>query len=64
MTKPNKKDYANGASGGAIYCLGFVGALVFYWQHANSFWMVVLGLLKALVWPAMLVYQLLQLTTR
>lgn len=45
--------------GEAVYGLGFIGALVYYLQHATSFWIGVLGILKALVWPAMLVYQLL-----
>lgn len=48
----------NGASGGA-YGLGFIGAAVYYIQHAESFGMGLLGLLKALVWPAFLVYRLL-----
>lgn len=45
---------------GAIYGLGFVGALVYYISHATSFWGGVLGVLKALVWPAFLVYELLK----
>ena len=48
-------------TGGAIYGLGFVGAAVFYVQHADNFWAGVIGLLKALVWPAFLVYKLLGL---
>lgn len=47
------------AGGSAVYGLGFIGALVYYLQHAATFWIGVLGVLKALVWPAMLVYQLL-----
>lgn len=43
------------ASGG-IYGLGFIGALVYFIQQADGFWMGVLGVLKALVWPAMLIY--------
>jgi len=46
-------------SGGCIYFLGFIGSAVFYIQAATGFWMGVWGLLKALVWPAMLVYKLL-----
>lgn len=48
------------ASGGAgaIYGLGFIGALVYYIQQATSLWAGIVGLLKALVWPAMLVYRL------
>jgi len=33
---------------------------VFYIQHATSFGDGVLGFLKALIWPAMLVYGLLE----
>lgn len=44
----------------AVYGLGFIGALVYYIQHADSFVVGLLGLLKALVWPAMLVYKLLE----
>jgi len=46
---------------GAIYGLGFIGAAVYYIQQATGFWMGVLGILKALVWPAFLVYKLLGL---
>ncbi|MFA5232576.1 MAG: hypothetical protein WC410_02840 [Candidatus Paceibacterota bacterium] len=46
---------------GAIYGLGLIGALVYYIGHAATFWAGVLGLLKAIVWPAMLVYGLLGL---
>ena len=45
---------------GAGYGLGFIGALVYYISTATSFWGGVLGVLKALVWPAFLVYELLK----
>jgi hypothetical protein len=45
---------------GAVYGLGFIGAAVYYIQASNGFWMGVLGVLKALVWPAFLVYHLLK----
>ena len=47
------------SKGGAVYGLGFIGALVFYLQSATSFGIVILGILKAIVWPAMLVFKLL-----
>jgi hypothetical protein len=47
------------AGGGAVYGLGLIGAIVYYVQQADSFWVGVLGILKALVWPAMVVYHLL-----
>lgn len=49
-----------GCGGGAVYGLGFIGALVFYIQQAEGFWQGVLGILKALVWPAFAVYELLK----
>ena len=57
----NSKHYSSTGAGGAVYGLGFVGAVIYYWQHAANFWMVLLGLLKALVWPAFLVYHALSL---
>jgi hypothetical protein len=47
--------------GGALYGFGFIGALVYYIMNATGFWMGVLGVLKALVWPAFLVFELLKL---
>ncbi len=40
----------------AVYGIGFIGAAVYFISHAATFWMGVLGFLKALVWPAFLVY--------
>ena len=59
----NKKRKTNGSissGGNAVYCLGLVGALVYYVSQATSFWAGVIGVLKALVWPAFLVYELLK----
>lgn len=47
--------------GGGVYGLGFIGAAIYYLQNSVGFWEVVLGLLKALVWPAFGVYKLLGL---
>lgn len=49
----------NTASGG-IYGLAFIGALVYYIQHATTLAQGLLGFLKALVWPAILIYKLLE----
>lgn len=46
--------------GGAIYGLGFLGAAIYYISTATGFWVGVLGVLKALVWPAFLVFELLK----
>ena len=54
-----KKHYSSGIAG-TIWCLGFIGAVIYFFQQATSFGTVVLGLLKALVWPAFLIYNLLE----
>jgi len=45
---------------GCIYVLGLIGAAVYFIGQATGFWMGVLGFLKALVWPAFVVYGLLK----
>ena len=50
------KDMCNG--GGMGYFLGVIGAAVYFIGSATTFWMGVLGLLKALVFPVFLVYYL------
>ena len=43
-----------------VYGLGFIGSAIYFISQATGFWMGVLGLLKALVWPAILVYEALK----
>ena len=50
-------------SSGIVYVLGLIGALVYYLSQATTFWVGVLGVLKAIVWPAFLVYHLLGFLT-
>jgi len=47
-------------SSNAVYGLGFIGAAIYYILQATSFWIGVLGFLKAIVWPAFLVYEALK----
>ena len=47
--------------GEAVYGLGFIGALIYFIQHAHSFKEGLLGFLKALVWPAVIIYKVLEL---
>ena len=57
-----KKWKGPGAGGSsAVYGLGFVGALVYYIQHATSFSSGLLGVVKAIFWPALFVYKLIEL---
>lgn len=61
MTERKRNALAGrGAGGSAVYGLGLIGALIYYIQQADGFWLGVLGVLKALVWPAFLVYHLLK----
>jgi len=46
---------------GGVYLLTVIGAAVYFVGEADGFWGVVLGLLKALVWPAFMVYRALEL---
>ncbi len=57
--KPQKKIVYRNASE-AVYGLGLIGALVYYIGHATTFAIGLLGVLKAIVWPAMVVYKLLE----
>jgi hypothetical protein len=47
---------AGAAGAGAVYGLGWIGALVYYIGTANSFWDGVWGVLQSFVWPAFFVY--------
>ena len=47
-------------TGGCAYFLGFLGALIYYVTTAPTFWEAVVGFLKALVWPAIIVYEALK----
>jgi hypothetical protein len=47
---------AGAAGGGAIYGLGILGAWVYFWQQAHSFWTYVLVFFQGLFWPAWMVY--------
>jgi hypothetical protein len=46
------------ADTGAIFGLGFIGSVIYFISTATDFWMGVLGVLKSLVWPAFMVFEL------
>jgi hypothetical protein len=46
------------AGGGAIYGLGIFGALVYFWQQADTFWEYLLAVFQGLFWPAWMVYEI------
>lgn len=59
--KKNKKVDSTHGSAGALYFVGFVGSLVYWMQAAVGFGAVITGILKAMVWPAFIVYKLLEM---
>jgi hypothetical protein len=55
---------SNGAAAGgagAVYGLGFFGAVVWNWQVADSFWGYPWGFIESLFWPGFFVYEMFQL---
>ena len=57
---PKPKVVYRGGASDAVYGLGLIGAWVYYISHASTFWLGVLGIIKGIFWPAMLVYELLK----
>lgn len=54
------KEYSFQSADSAIYGFGFIGAAIYFISGATTFWLGVLGFLKAIVWPAFVVYELLK----
>lgn len=44
-----------GGSGGGFWLMGFVGALVYFWQYVDSFGTGVFAVIKAIFWPGFFV---------
>lgn len=51
----------NNAGSGAIYGLGMLGAIVYFIQHADTFWEAVVGVFYAVFWPGVILYKVLEL---
>lgn len=51
-----KNMYTQGGAGG-IYFFAMVGAAIYYIQQSSTFWDGVLGVLKGIAWPGMLIYK-------
>ena len=62
MMKKNNKcsSIGCGTSTGCGYGLGFIGAIVYYVSTAATFGAGIIGVLKAVVWPAFLVFELMK----
>lgn len=45
---------------GVVFFMAFIGAAIYFVQQSGGgFWPVILGLLKAAVWPVFLIYHVL-----
>lgn len=55
-----KEKIGNQASN-PVYGLGMIGAAIYYISHASGIWMGAWGLVKAIFWPAFLVYEALKM---
>lgn len=60
-SKIMKREIQQHGPNSAVYGLGLIGALIYFVSNATGFWMGALGVLKAIVWPAYLVYEALKL---
>jgi len=55
------KKWHHGSRGGmdmgGFYCVGMIGVAIYYIQQVHGFWPIVVAILKAMVWPAFLLYK-------
>lgn len=56
----HKEKGQGGNIAGGIYGMAFIGALIYFISHAATFWIGVFGVIKALLWPAFLIYYVLE----
>ncbi len=52
-----KKKVNENAPAGVVYVMGFIGAAIYFISQATGFWIGVLGFLKAIIWPVLLIYE-------
>lgn len=57
----NKNKVQCGGMLGGAYFLTIVGAAVYFFQNVATFWGGVLAILKAFVWPAFVIYKVLEI---
>ena len=48
---------AHHGGGGAVYGLGLIGALIYFLQHSHNLSEVLIGIIKAVLWPGFFVYR-------
>ncbi|MCA9334292.1 hypothetical protein KC963_04550 [Candidatus Saccharibacteria bacterium] len=60
MAKVQKVKVVNESGMGYVLVVAWIGAVVYFVGQVDGFWNVILAVLKACVWPAYLLYHLLQ----
>jgi hypothetical protein len=62
MAKNGQARIVRDGQWGFMFLLAYIGAAIYFISESSgTFWGVILGLLQAIVWPAYLVYHVLQL---
>jgi hypothetical protein len=57
MAKNVKTKISGAPVGGGAYFITYIGAAVYFMHQAYGFWGFVYALLKAAVWPAIVLYK-------
>jgi hypothetical protein len=52
----SKEMAAKGAPTGVVFLFAYFGAVAYFINHSDGFVNVILAFIKAIVWPAILVY--------
>ena len=61
MAKNSKKMMSNnGGPVGFSLFMAFIGSAVYFVNQVDGFWNIIAALFKAAVWPAILIYNVLQ----
>lgn len=55
-----KITHEHGPSGFVMF-VAYIGAVIYFFQQQPDFWGFILALLKAIVWPAFVLYYVLEL---
>ena len=52
-----KEQVVKHTSSNAVYGLGFLGAAIYFISNATGLWDGIIGVVKAIFWPAYLAYE-------
>lgn len=62
MSKNTKTEIINkNAPMGFTLFLAWIGALIYFINHTQGFWGVILAILKSIVWPVFVIYKIFEL---